>query len=135
MQCLSSFNLRLRNLRAERSLTEADVAEKCQVDEQLVRRWESADNSLRCFPNIDQLLALCYRTQTPLECLIDADELNGGQLELPGLAMDESDLGKALDELHQELSRRLPNSQEKALLQRFRLAGPDKQRLILQLLA
>lgn len=136
MRYLSSFNQRLRLLREERGLTEADVAELCQVDEQLARCWESTDSAQRCFPNIDQLLVLCYRTQTSLERLLDVDELTGGgQLELPGLSMDESDLAKAVDELQQEFLKKLPDAEEQKLLKRFRAASSENKRLILQLLS
>jgi transcriptional regulator with XRE-family HTH domain len=136
MRYLSSFNRRLRLLRDEQCLSESDVAELCQVDEQLVRRWESSDSIQRCFPNLDQLLVLCCRTRTPLERLLDLDELmTGGQLELPGLTTDESDLGKAIDDLQREIMERLPGAEERELLKRFRAANAENRRLILQLLS
>lgn len=135
MRYLATFNHRLRALREQQCLSEGDIAYLCQVDEQLVRRWESIDSALRCFPNIDQLVTLCYRTRTPLEQLLALDGVCiDGQLELPGLAPDGSDLGSVVDELQREVSIRLPHAQERKLLDRFRAADPESQRLILQLL-
>lgn len=136
MLYLASFNRRLRSLRDEQRLSTEDVAGLCQVDEELVRCWECEDGSRRCFPNIDQLLMLCYRTQTPLERLLSLDDLGGGdQLELPGLSADDSDLGKAVDELQQALVSTLPDPDERKLLRRYRAATAENRRLILQLLS
>lgn len=135
MRYLSSFHRRLRYLRDEQHLSEGDVAEVCGVDEQVVRLWESPDAGQRGFPTVDQLLTLCFRTHTPLERLLDVEPDGGNdQLELPGLSVDESDLGKALDELQRQIGRWLPDTQERELLRRFRMADAENQRLILQLL-
>ncbi|QCF25833.1 helix-turn-helix transcriptional regulator [Hydrocarboniclastica marina] len=136
MRYLSSFNRRLRHLRDVQSLSENDVAHMCQVDENLIRCWETTDAAQRCYPTIDQLLTLCFRTRTPLERLLDGDALAAeGQLELPGLCEDTGDLTSSVDELQREVTARMPSSEEMLLLKRFRATDPENRRLIIELLA
>lgn len=135
MRYLSSFNHRLRQLRDVRCLSESDVALMCDVDEHLVRCWETGNAAQRCFPSIDQLLTLCFKTQTPLHRLLDDEAMaSENQLELPGLAADQVELDATIDELQREVSARLPSLEEWQLLKRFRAADAENRRLILDLL-
>lgn len=66
---------------------------------------------------------------------MEEEELDTGQLELPGLAFSNSeDLTVALDELEQEIERFQLSEEERELLRRYRKATEDNRRMVLQLL-
>lgn len=135
MRYLQSFNRRLRQVREQSRLSLWDVAQMCDVEEAQVKSWEAADARARGYPDIGQLLDFCFRTETPLEQLIDIEETSGGQLELPGLSFSNSDdLTTALKELEQEISRIQLSDDEVELLRRFRNATAENRRMILQIL-
>lgn len=135
MRYLQSFNRRLRQVREQGHLSLLDVAQMCGVEEDQVRSWEATETRQRAYPGVGELLDFCFRTETPLEQLIDVEDSSDGQLELPGLAFCNSDdLSEALRELEQEISRIQLSEQEMELLRRFRNASPENRRMILQLL-
>ncbi|HLT14736.1 MAG TPA: helix-turn-helix transcriptional regulator [Marinobacter sp.] len=136
MRYLQSFNRRLRQIRQAGQLSLADVANLCGVDEARVKSWEATDARQRGYPGISELLDLCLKTETPLENLLDMDEVgDSGQLELPGLAFSNSDdLSVALKELEQEINRVQLSDDESELLRRFRKTTDDNRRMVLQLL-
>jgi|SRR5690554_3170135 len=136
MRYLQSFNRRLRQIRQAGQLSLADVANLCGVDEARVKSWEATDARQRGYPGISELLDLCLKTETPLEKLLDMDEVgDSGQLELPGLAFSNSDdLSVALKELEQEINRVQLSDDESELLRRFRKTTDDNRRMVLQLL-
>lgn len=135
MRYLQSFNRRLRQVRDQSRLSLWDVAHMCGVEEAQVESWEAVDARQRSYPNIGQLLDFCFRSETPLEHLIDIEETSDGQLELPGLSFSNSDdLTSALKELEQEINRVQLSDDEVELLRRFRSATAENRRMILQIL-
>lgn len=136
MRYLQTFNRRLRQIREGGRLSRWDVAQMCGVDEESVTSWESSDPRHRSFPSVTELLDFCLRTETPLESMLDLDEVGSdGQLELPGLAFSNSDdLTEALKELELEINRVQLSDDESELLRRFRNATAENRRMILQIL-
>jgi transcriptional regulator with XRE-family HTH domain len=137
MRYLQSFNRRLRHIREAGQWSLEDVAGMCGVDEARVRSWEASDPRQRGYPGISELLDFCLKTETPLEQLLDRDELGeSGQLELPGLAFsNQDDLSLALKELEQEINRIQLTDDEVELLRRFRKTSAENRRMVIQLLA
>lgn len=137
MKYLKKFNTQLSKFRDEKKLDLSDVAEICAVDESVVKAWESLEEGNRCYPTLENLLDLCFKTGKAFEFFIDRQE-NGseGQLELPGLRfIEESDLSSSLDELDKTLETIIPNESEQELLRRFRKSDAQNKELILQLIA
>lgn len=136
MRYLQTFNRRLRQIRETGQLSCGDVAEMCGVDEARVVSWEAIDARHRAWPGVTELLDFCLKTETPLEDLLDLDDVGDtGQLELPGLAFSQGDdLSTALKELEQEISRIQLSEEEMELLRRFRKTSGENRRMILQIL-
>ncbi|WP_228160550.1 MULTISPECIES: helix-turn-helix domain-containing protein [Marinobacter] len=133
---MKSFHRRIKALRDSRQLSIADVARLCDTDERRVQSWEEGNANHRGYPDIDELMDLCLKTETPLEALLDFEEApDAGQMELPGLAFDsDMDLTRALDALEKEVDRLKPSEQEMELLRRFRNSTDENRRMIIQLL-
>lgn len=76
------------------------------------------------------------KTQKPLEGLLQLnDSGDTSQLELPGIALGESDeLAVALAVLEQEISRVQLSEEEVELLRRFRKTSSENRRMVLQIL-
>lgn len=136
MRYLESFNRRVKLVRKNLSLSTAELAELCDVDERVVLAWESTDPRQRDFPDVSELMDLCVRTETALEALLDLSGIEDeGQLELPGLAFSNGgDLARAVDELEREIQRFQLSDEESEMLRRFRKASAENRRMILQLL-
>ncbi|MEQ5834031.1 XRE family transcriptional regulator [Marinobacter sp. R17] len=136
MRYMTSFHRRLRVLRESRQLSVADIARLCDADERRVAGWESENPKTRTFPDIDELMDLCLKTETPLEALLDFEDApDAGQLELPGLAFDSNaDLGRVLEELEREIERLKPTEEEMEMLRRFRNTTAENRRMVIQLL-
>lgn len=136
MRYMQSFYRRLRQLREFGQLSRSDIAELCGVDEARVSRWESSDPRQRLYPEVDQLMDLCLKTETSLDALLDIDEsTDEGQMELPGLTFSNGqELAAALSQLEQELERVQPSEEEAELLRRFRNSSLENRRLVLQIL-
>lgn len=136
MRYMQSFNRRLKQLRENRQLSRADLAELCGVEESLVTAWESADPKLRRYPGVAELMDICLRTDSSLEVLLDFGEaVDAGQLELPGLAFsNEGDLTESLSQLEKEINRLQLSDEEQKLLRRFRKTSSENRRMVLQLL-
>lgn len=136
MRYMESFNRRLRGVRERLSLSTAELAELCGVEEREVLAWESADPRQRGFPAVAELIDLCVCTETPLETLLDfGSQVDEGQMELPGLAFSNGgDLNRVLEELEQALQNVQLTGQELELLKRFRKTTADNRQMILQLL-
>lgn len=137
MKYLGRFNKQLRQFRESRKLSISDIAKICLVDPSVVEAWEEATANRRCYPTLENILDLCFKTGTALEYFIEsADHSQTPQLELPGLTWsEESDLGKSLEQLGDALSRLMPNEVEQELLRRFRKSDRQNRELILQLIA
>ncbi|WP_020408078.1 helix-turn-helix domain-containing protein [Hahella ganghwensis] len=137
MKYLRSFNQRLRELRQKKKLTTEDIATFCMVDESVVKGWEAPSDSHRCFPTLDNLLDLCFKTGVALDAFLDF-ELCGKmtpQLELPGFGVDEEgDLYSAINELNETLDHSLPDERERELLRRFRDCDEERRQFIMQML-
>ncbi len=136
MKYLARFNRQLRHFRDSRKLSVHDISKLCLVDSTVVEAWEEANENRRCYPTLENLLDLCFKTGTALETFIEMpDSKNASQLELPGLTVtDESDLSKSLDSLAETIDRLIPSDQEQELLRRFRKSGKPNQELILKLI-
>lgn len=136
MRYMESFNRRLRGVRERLSLSTAELAELCGVEEREILAWESSEPGRRGFPAVSELMDLCVCTETPLENLLDlGGQIDEGQLELPGLAFSNGgDLSKALDALEQELQKVQLSEEEVELLRRFRKSTAENRTMILQLL-
>ncbi|MFO7992750.1 MAG: hypothetical protein R6U69_01175 [Marinobacter sp.] len=76
------------------------------------------------------------KTQIPVEDLLQLnDSGDASQLELPGIALSESDeLAVALEVLEQEISRVQLSEEEMELLRRFRKTSVENRRMVLQIL-
>ncbi|WP_227546081.1 helix-turn-helix domain-containing protein [Marinobacter fonticola] len=136
MRYMTSFHRRLKTLRETKQLSVSDLARLVETDERRVLSWESDNPKNRHYPDIDELMDLCLKTETPLDALLDFEDApDAGQLELPGLAFShDSDLSKALDALAEEIERLKPSEQEMELLRRFRKTTAENRRMIIQLL-
>lgn len=135
MKYLNRFNKQLRSFREGRQLSAVDISKICLVDPSVVEAWEELAEKRRCYPTLDNVLDLCFKTGTALEYFIEAPD-NLAQLELPGLAfVDDVDLNKSLDNLGDALDKLIPNDIEQELLRRFRKSDKQSRQLILQLIA
>lgn len=140
MKYLGRFNKQLRHFRDGRKLSVLDISKICLVDPSVVEAWEEATENRRCYPTLENILDLCFKTGTALEYFIETpDPCNTSQLELPGLAFaEDSDLDKSLEQLGDALSSlipNIPNEVEQELLRRFRKSDKQSRELILQLIA
>ena len=140
MKYLGRFNKQLRHFRDGRKLSVLDISKICLVDPSVVEAWEEATENRRCYPTLENILDLCFKTGTALEYFIEApDPCHTVQLELPGLAFaEDSDLDKSLEQLGDALSSlipNIPNEVEQELLRRFRKSDKQSRELILQLIA
>ncbi len=137
MKYLKQFNQQLKKVRQARKLSYVDVAEFCLVDPLVVESWEAESSELRCYPSLDNLLDLCFKTGMPLESFVDVPKPNAGhQLDLPGISSSESqDLGDSLSELGKQIEKLIPSEDERELLKRYRRSDAQSKELILQLIA
>jgi len=137
MKYLKHFNHQLKKIRENKQLSLQDVGEYCLVDTSVVEAWESDNADARCFPTLDNVLDLCFKTGMTLDYFIqfpDQDEIK--QLNLPGMAFSEnSDLSESLRHLDEEIERLIPSDDEKELLKRYRKSDEQSKELILQLIA
>lgn len=124
-------------MRETRRLSHQDIAAFCLVDPLVVESWETQDNELRCFPSLDNLLDLCFKTGTTLESFIDIPAPPvAKQLGLPGINLgDENDLSDSLVELDEQIGKFIPSKDEGELLRRYRKSDKQTKELILQLIA
>ena len=136
MKYLKRFNKQLTNFRDQQRLSVEEIAEFCLVDPSVARAWESVVEDVRCYPSLDNLLDLCFKTGASLEYFIDIPESDDSQqLDLPGLSfVAEGDLDKTLNQLDEELSRLMPAEEEIELLRKFRKSDKQNRELILQLI-
>lgn len=140
MKYLGRFNKQLRHFRDGRKLSVLDISKICLVDPSVVEAWEETTENRRCYPTLENVLDLCFKTGTALEYFIETpDSCHTTQLELPGLSFSEdSDLDKSLEQLGDALSSlipNIPNEVEQELLRRFRKSDKQSRELILQLIA
>lgn len=137
MKYLKQFNQQLKKIRQSKRLSYSDVAEYCLVDPLVVESWESEDSDIRCYPSLDNLLDLCFKTGMPLESFVDVPKVKDvHQLDLPGLSVGETaDLGDSLAELGKQIERLIPSEDEQELLRRYRKSDAQSKELILQLIA
>ena len=137
MKYLKQFNHQLRKLRESKQLSYQDVGEFCLVAPSVVESWEAEEAEKRCYPSLDNLLDLCFKTGLPLERFVDAPELNRAhQLDLPGIGIEQSaDLSASLTELGKQIERLIPSDDEQELLKRYRKSDLQSRELILQLIA
>jgi len=131
---LKHFNVQLKRFREKQQLDHTDIAHYCLVDASVAEAWEQS--SPRCYPSLDNLLDLCFRTGANLEQFIDVPtEQLAQQLDLPGLsAMNDADLSDTLAELDAQLDRFMPSHEELELIQKFRKSNKQNKELILQLI-
>ena len=137
MKYLKQFNQHLKKVRESKGLSYQDIGEYCLVDPRVVETWETDDIEKRCYPSLDNLLDLCFKTGLPLERFIDTPQVNNGhQLDLPGIGVDSgSDLSSSLSELGKQIEKLIPSDDEQELLKRYRKSDVQSRELILQLIA
>ena len=137
MKYLKQFNHQLKSIRESKGLTYQDIGEYCLVDPRVVESWEADNIEVRCYPSLDNLLDLCFKTGLPLERFIDMPKLdNAHQLDLPGIGIDTStDLSSSLSELGKQIEKLIPSTDEQELLKRYRKSDVQSRELILQLIA
>jgi len=137
MKYLKHFNKQLKSMRDKQSLSIETVAEYCMVDSTLVNLWEADDVSKRCYPSLDNLLDLCFKTNMSLETFIDLpDKSDDHQLDLPGISVENAlDINDSLNELDKAIEKLVPTEDEKELLRKFRRSDKQSKELILQLIA
>lgn len=135
MKYLESFYQKLAVYRQKNNLSLEDIAALCFVDEKVVASWEFAQEKVRTYPNLSQLIDLCVGLKVPMDTFLDFSTSDDGQLELPGLRfIEESDLSNSLDMLGKEIEKVLPSDQEVELLKRFRKSNDENRKLIIQLM-
>ncbi|KZY59794.1 hypothetical protein A3752_10195 [Oleiphilus sp. HI0081] len=137
MKYLKQFNHQLKKVRQSKKLSYIDVAEYCLVDPMVVESWEAESSETRCYPSLDNLLDLCFKTAMPLESFVDVPNIETGhQLDLPGINdSDAEDLGDSLVELGRQIEKLIPTDDERELLRRYRKSDAQSKELILQLIA
>jgi len=137
MKYLKHFNQQLKSIRKSKKLTQQDIGEFCLVDTSVVEAWESDNLDSRCYPTLDNVLDLCFKTGMTLEYFIQfPNQGEVKQLNLPGLAFSEEvDLSESLRHLDEEIERLIPSDDEQELLKRYRNSDDQNKELILQLMA
>jgi len=137
MKYLKHFNQQLKNIRNKKQLSQQDIGEFCLVDTSVVEAWESENTDARCYPTLDNVLDLCFKTGMTLDYFIQfPNQEEVKQLNLPGLAFTEgSDLSESLRHLDEEIERLIPSDDEQELLNRYRKSDEQSRELILQLIA
>lgn len=137
MKYLKHFNQQLKSVRESKKLTQQDIGEFCLVDTSVVEAWEATSSDARCYPTLDNVLDLCFRTGMTLDYFIQfPNQGEVKQLNLPGLAItEESDLSESLRHLDEEIERLIPTGDEQELLKRYRQSDDQSKELILQLMA
>ena len=122
MKYLKHFNQQLKSVRESKKLTQQDIGEFCLVDTSVVEAWEATSSDVRCYPTLDNVLDLCFRTGMTLDYFIQyPNQGDVKQLNLPGLALtEESDLSESLKHLDEEIERLIPSGDEQELLKRYR---------------
>lgn len=133
---LTHFNAQLKRFRERHHLSVQKVAEYCLVDPSVVEAWEGESSSQRCYPSLDNLLDLCFKTGASLEYFIDLPESTPSeQLDLPGLAMmEDGDLNETLSLLDEQLDKLIPDREEMELIRKYRKSNQQNRELILQLI-
>jgi len=137
MKYLKYFNQQLRSIRKSKKLTQQDIGGFCLVDISVVEAWESDNIDSRCYPTLDNVLDLCFKTGMTLDYFIQfPNQGDVKQLNLPGLAFSEEvDLSESLKHLDEEIERLIPSDDEQELLKRYRKSDEQNKELILQLMA
>jgi transcriptional regulator with XRE-family HTH domain len=137
MKYLKHFNQQLKSIRISKKLSLQDIGEYCLVDTSVVEAWESDNLGSRCYPSLDNILDLCFKTGMTLDYFIHfPNQGEVKQLNLPGLAFSEEvDLSESLKHLDEEIERLIPSDDEKELLKRYRKSDDENKELILQLMA
>lgn len=137
MKYLKQFNHQLKSVREGKNLSYRDIAEFCLVDPSVVESWEIEAAEQRCYPSLDNLLDLCFKTGIALECFVDVPQIKQShQLDLPGIAVEDSeDLSDSLVELGKQIEKLIPSGDEQELLRRYRKSDKQSKELILQLIA
>ena len=133
---LTHFNVQLKRFRERQHLSIEKVADYCLVDPSVVEAWESENAGQRCYPSLDNLLDLCFKTGASLEIFVNLpDSMNSEQLDLPGLAMmEEGDLSETLSALDEQLDKLIPSKDEMELIRKYRKSNQQNRELILQLI-
>ncbi|TNC80143.1 MAG: XRE family transcriptional regulator [Oleiphilus sp.] len=133
---LKHFHVQLKRFRERQHLGVQKVAEFCLVDPTVVEAWETENLSQRCYPSLDNLLDLCFKTGASLEYFIDLpDSKQPEQLDLPGLTeMEEGDLNETLSLLDEQLDKLIPDPDEMELIRKYRKSNQQNRELILQLI-
>jgi transcriptional regulator with XRE-family HTH domain len=137
MKYLKHFNQQLKSIRESKKLTLQDIGEFCLVDTSVVEAWEATNAEARCYPTLDNILDLCFRTGMTLDYFIHfPNQGEVKQLNLPGLTdAKETDLNESLKHLDEEIERLIPSNDERELLKRYRQSDDQNKELILQLMA
>jgi transcriptional regulator with XRE-family HTH domain len=133
---LKHFNSQLKQFRERQHLSQTDIAEYCLVDPSVAKAWEADVAATRCYPSLDNLLDLCFKTGASLETFIDLPEDKASnQLDLPGLAaIEDTDINETLSMLDEQLDKLIPGKEEMELIQKFRKSNQQNRELILQLI-
>ena len=137
MKYLKHFNQQLKTIRENKKLSLQDIGEFCLVDTSVVEAWEATSSDTRCYPTLDNVLDLCFRTGMNLDYFIQfPNQGEVKQLNLPGLAItEETDLNESLRHLDEEIESLIPSNDEQELLKRYRQSDDQNKELILQLMA
>ena len=137
MKYLKYFNQQLKNIRQSKKLTQQDIGAYCLVDTNVVEAWESESVDSRCYPSLDNILDLCFKTGVTLDYFIQfPNQGEEKQLNLPGLVLSEEvDLSESLKNLDEQIERLIPSEDEQELLKRYRKSDDHDKELILQLMA
>lgn len=133
---LKNFHVLLKRFRERQHLSIQKVAEFCLVDSSVVSAWEAETDTQRCYPSLDNLLDLCFKTGASLESFIDIPgHKHSEQLDLPGLTvMEDGDLSETLAALDEQLDKMMPDEEEMELIHKFRKSNKQNKELILQLI-
>ncbi|MFT5717426.1 MAG: transcriptional regulator with XRE-family HTH domain [Oleiphilaceae bacterium] len=137
MKYLKYFNQQLKSIRQSKKLTQQDIGAYCLVDTNVVEAWESESVVSRCYPTLDNILDLCFKTGMTLDYFIQfPNQGEVKQLNLPGLVLSEEvDLSESLKNLDEQIERLIPSDDEQELLRRYRKSDDHDKELILELMA
>jgi transcriptional regulator with XRE-family HTH domain len=126
MKYLKHFNQQLRSIRISKKLTLQNIGDFCLVDTSIVEAWESDNLDTKCYPTLDNVLDLCFKTGMTLDYFIQFP--NQGDVK-------EVDLSESLKHLDEEIERLIPSDDEQELLKRYRESDEQNKELILELMA
>ncbi len=75
---MTIFDIRLKELREEKGLTQTELSKKTSIKQQNISRWEKGDNS----PNVDDIVKLADFFQVSTDYLLGREDYGTGVIQV-----------------------------------------------------